>query len=450
MLYFKEKEDMGLDASLKLLDLPPDATIDDANQAYTYLHQMVDLFHREGADDDRGNRQEDMDLLTCAYENAVAYLSDRDSQPPTPAVGVSRSSADGADGATDLHFTINFANRAPSPPLPDTDTQLPEPNNRTVEDAVSITARRLQTTEAALPGAQAAVESATDAAAAAGRRLERVKQARLDAIVAAKSAKSRALLLEIEAKRAMQDAIAVAEKARDRVAAARKAASDAQVAAEAARQQVSRIKQSEQTAAAEVICAEDRLEKEQDRLKGLTHAVLQARHRMTLFHSTRSEPSSAVDHAAIRQPGGTDSSVDAEPADERQQIMADLLEIEASLKSRAPSPPAEPTPSATGVSPSVERRRHDRLAYPPGGGPFLAIDGQQVAVLDVSSAGLRLEPNDAMHGRRIVRGTVAFGGRQPVKVTGKVVHQDDSGLGLKLVTRIGDRLLDRERQRLSA
>jgi hypothetical protein len=80
----------------------------------------------------------------------------------------------------------------------------------------------------------------------------------------------------------------------------------------------------------------------------------------------------------------------------------------------------------------------------------LAIDGQQVAVLDVSSAGLRLEPNDAMHGRRIVRGTVAFGGRQPVKVTGKVVHQDDSGLGLKLVTRIGDRLLDQERQRLSA
>ena len=47
MLYFKGKEDMGLDASLKLLDLSPDATIDDANQAYTYLHQMVDLFHRE-------------------------------------------------------------------------------------------------------------------------------------------------------------------------------------------------------------------------------------------------------------------------------------------------------------------------------------------------------------------------------------------------------------------
>ena len=91
-----------------------------------------------------------------------------------------------------------------------------------------------------------------------------------------------------------------------------------------------------------------------------------------------------------------------------------------------------------------------RLAYPPGLGPFLAIDGQQVAVLDVSSSGLRLEPNDAMCGLRIVRGMVAFGGRQPIRVTGKVVRQDGSGLGLKLVTRIGDCILDQERQRLSA
>jgi hypothetical protein len=78
MLFFKGKEDMGLEASLKLLDLPPDATIEDANQAYTYLHQMIDLFHQDSGADNQGDRQEDIELLTCAYEKAVGFLSDRD------------------------------------------------------------------------------------------------------------------------------------------------------------------------------------------------------------------------------------------------------------------------------------------------------------------------------------------------------------------------------------
>lgn len=451
MLLLKGKEEMGLDASLKLLDLSPEATIDEANQAYAYLHQMIDLFHREAAEDDRGNRQEDMDLLTCAYEKAVAYLSDRDPQRPATTPGLSEPSAGVANGATDLHFTINFADKATSPP-PDSGTQSTEPNNRAVADALSITTRKLQITETALPETQVAVESAAAAAAAASRRLERAKQARMDAIVSAKSAKSRALLLEIEAKRAMQEAIAVAEKARDRAAAAKKAAHDARVVADKARQRVSRIEKSEKTAAAEVICAEDRLEKEQERLKHLTHTLLQARQRMKLFKGAHGDSPSVTDHDLKRHPGRSDTRVSTEPTDERQQIMADLLEIEASLKSRAASAPvmqSASTPPAADVDSSAERRRHERLAYPPGQSPLLTIDGQQVAVLDVSSCGMRLEPSDAMGGQQIVRGKVALGGKQPIGVTGKVIRRDDSGLGLKLVTRIGDHILDKERLRLS-
>ncbi len=443
MLFLKGKKEMGLDESLKLLDLSPEATIDEANQAYAYLHQMIDLFHREAAEGDRGNRQEDMDLLTCAYEKAVAYLSDRDPQCPVTTPGVSEPFAGVANGAADLHFTINFPDNGTSPP-PDGDTRLTKPDNRAVADALSITARRLQTTETALPEAQVAVESATAVAAAASRRLERAKQARLDAIVSAKSAKSRALLLEIEAKRAMQDAIAVAEKARDRAAAAKTAAHDARVAADKARQRVSRVEKSEKTAAAEVICAEDRLEKEQDRLKHLTLTLLQARQQMKLFEGAHSDSPWVADHDLKRHPDRSDARSSTEPTGERQQIMADLLEIEASLKNRAAS-----TPPAADVDPSVERRRHERLAYPIGQGPLLAIDGQQVAVLDVSSCGMRLEPSDAMSGQQIVRGRVAFGGKQPINVTGKVIRRDDNGLGLKLVTRIGDHILDKERLRLS-
>lgn len=106
MLYFNGKEDMGLEASLKLLDLPPDATIDDANQAYAYLHSMVDVFHQDDGAGNRGDRREDMELLTCAYEKAVAYLSDR--HPPSAAIAPSPRAGGGGPESTDLHFTINF------------------------------------------------------------------------------------------------------------------------------------------------------------------------------------------------------------------------------------------------------------------------------------------------------------------------------------------------------
>ena len=66
MLFFKGKDDMGLEASLKLLDLPPDATVDDANQAYDNLHGMIDRFHLEAGAGERGDRQEDLELLVWA------------------------------------------------------------------------------------------------------------------------------------------------------------------------------------------------------------------------------------------------------------------------------------------------------------------------------------------------------------------------------------------------
>jgi hypothetical protein len=108
----------------------------------------------------------------------------------------------------------------------------------------------------------------------------------LEAIVAAKSAKSRALLLEIEAKRTMADAIAAAEKARDRVVAARQAARDAMADAGKAREQVTVFRKSEETAAAEAVCAEDRLEKEKTRLKALTHTLVETRSWMAMFRDT--------------------------------------------------------------------------------------------------------------------------------------------------------------------
>lgn len=460
MLFFKGKEDMGLEASLKLLDLPPDATIEDANQAYTYLHQMIDLFHQDSGADNQGDRQEDIELLTCAYEKAVGFLSDRDPRrTPSPATVPSGSSDNEGPESTDLHFTINFNRDAVENSVPGAAAPLPEPNTRTVEKAVSITTRRLRQAELALPGAQQAVESATAAVDSAKRQHESAKQASMDAVVAAKCAKSRALLLEIEAKRAMATAIAVAEKARDRVVAARRAAQDARAEAGKAREQVSRIRQSEETAAAEAVCAEDRLEKEKDRLKALTHTLIEGRERMRMFQ----EPTAAVE---TQTPEARMPSLAHSPADPlflpdaagsetaaREQILSDLLEIEASLNGRAQTaiPVADNADTSAGADdPAAERRRHPRLIYPSDRRPLLSMGGRSIPISDLSTAGMRLETDHDMDAPRIVRGAITFAGQRPLPITGKVVRADEQGLGLRLVTRIGDHILEREHLRLSA
>ena len=295
MLFFKGSEDMGLEASLKMLDLSPDATIDDANQAYAYLHRMIDLFHRDGDNQEQGNRQEDVELLSCAYEKALAYISARSPQSAPSAAKAAPVAGTPSPETTGLHFTINFSGDAEKDTLPDALSAMPEPNRQTVEDAISITARRLQRIEAALPEAQGAVTSARTAAEAAGHLHEQTKHAKMEAIVAAKSAKSRTLLLEIEAKRAMDNAIAIAKTARDRVLEARQAAGDAKKDAERAWQKACHIAKSVETAAAELICAEDHLDKEKSRMKALTHKLLQARTQMKLFQGAQAECGLTVD-----------------------------------------------------------------------------------------------------------------------------------------------------------
>ncbi len=459
MLFFKGKEDMGLEASLKLLDLPPDATIDDANQAYACLHRMIDQFHRDAGEDGREGRQEDMDLLTCAYEKAVVYLSDRDPQSTTSEAIHCQPSVVDVPESTDLHFTLNFSADANKDASSDDVPTLPEPNSKTVEDAISIITRRVHRTEAMLPGAQQAVEAAKTAMEVANRQHESAKQASMTAVVAAKSAKTRALLLEIEVKRAMADAIAVAEKARARVVAARKAATEARTDVDKAREQVSRVVKSVKTAAAEVVCTEDRLEKAKGQLKTLTHTLVETRSRMDTFQDTttsikkqappaRSLSPTVMPDNRFSPPRGTERDTLA-----RQQVMSDLLEIEASLKDRnrdpVPTMPDGTTLQET-TGQNLERRQHQRISYPLEQSPVLSFDGCRMPILDLSTAGIRLASDDAMACPRVVRGVIAFAGQRPVKVTGKVVRQNDHDMGLRLVTRIGNHILDQERLRLRA
>jgi hypothetical protein len=343
-------------------------------------------------------------------------------------------------------------------PLPGDVPFLPAPNARTVEDAISITSRRMQQTELALPVVQQAVESAAVTLASANRRYERARQASLTAFVSAASAKNRAMLLEIEAKRAMQDAITVAEKARDRAAAARQAAKDAAAEADMAGKQARRVKKSEETVAAEAVCAEDCLEKEKVRLKALTHTLVETRGRMRMFQDAPAAiemQDADVDIYPAAMPDDRFPSTQAvsDKTSARQQIMSDLLEIEASLNARKRDPMPEQVRGAAlagAFETNAERRQHHRVNYPVDQRPLLSIDGRTIPILDLSTAGMRLEPDAVAVDSRIVRGVIAFPCRLSVEITGKVVRQDDAGLGLKLVTRIGNRILDQERLRLRA
>ena len=450
MLPLEGNEEMGLESSLRLLDLPMEATIDDVNAAYERLHRMIDQYYQDAGAAEQGERQADMDLLALAYENAVAYLSGQDDDDPlAPEPMPASSRRRGAD----LRI-VNLPAEEPEDEEIETVSSLPDSNIETVEAALAVISQRLHETEAALPDAQRDVDSATTALEAANRHHERVRQESINTIVAAKSAKIRALLLEIEAKRAMEKAVAIAEKARARVTAAKRMAKEAKTEAEKARQEVGRLKASEESAAAEALNAEKQLEAAKGRLKTLTNNLMETRKRIRLSQDVI-ETESGIE----RLLEGTGdllaaSSSDTTLAAERQKIINDLTEIENSLNGSKERPVAARRtvgPNRQRIARDTAEKRSDfRIVYPADQRPVFSIDGRTMPVLDLSSAGMRLKISEDRSCPRIMRGVIGFNDRPPLKVTGRVVRQGQGSVGLRLVTRIGNHVLDQERMRLSA
>ena len=91
-----------------------------------------------------------------------------------------------------------------------------------------------------------------------------------------------------------------------------------------------------------------------------------------------------------------------------------------------------------------------RLTYPEDQRPRFIVDGRAIPIFDLSRDGMGVAPDEATARSRLVRGSIDFCGRTAVQVTGRVVRQDAKSQGLRLVTRIGNHVLDQERRRLSA
>ena len=450
MLPLEGKEEMGLEASLRLLDLPMDATLEDANVAYARLHQMIEQYYDDAGVEEQGERQSDMDLLSLAYENAVAHLSEK---AETTSGLFDEDESLPRRRVTDLRV-VNFPGKNAAHDSIETVSSLPGTNIETVEAALAVISQRLHESEAALPEAQRAVDAATAALESANRRHEGVRQESINTIVAAKSAKIRALLLEIEAKRAMEKAVAIAAKARDRVSAAKRMAREAKLEAEKARQEVDRLKTAEESAAADALRAEKQLENAKGRLKSLTNNLMETRKRIRLSQDVADSESGLEQ---LLQ--GTDdlfsvSSTGHETTAERQRIISDLTQIEHSLnhaKGKNPNAHGSAGSNQWQVPRSTNDKRRDyRIVYPTGHRPVFSMDGHSMHVLDLSSAGMRLKGKDGFNCPRIMRGVIDFNDRPPVKVTGRVVHQKNGDVGLRLVTRIGNHVLNQERLRLSA
>ena len=456
MYFFKARQDMGLDASLSLLDLSATATIDDANQAYGNLHRMLEVYHRD-TDAEQAERQEDLELLTCAYEKAVSFLSDPDAgSTREPDADVAGHLADCASPGANLHFTIQFPSTETDSCPVDDGSPVSEPESDTVENAIAIITRRLQEAESGLDEARQTVQAATEALKTANRRLEQAKQVRMNAIIDAKAASSRAQLMEIEAERATQEADAIAQKARDRAQSARQAARAARVDADGAKARIREVIRAEETAAAQSVCAEDRLEEATQRLNTLIRAVVEARNRLRIFESYGAAPDQSNGPADRRHPAGSSSDrpLGGQENDDsgvgRKQIMSDLMDIEQALCSRKHKVEAasDGCRSRRICGQTVERREHERLHYPESLRPLFAIQGRTIPVLDLSHAGMGLAADDTMGQSHLVRGAIVFKGLPTMNVTGRVVRQGDRGLGLRLVTRIGKHILDRERMRV--
>ncbi len=133
----------------------------------------------------------------------------------------------------------------------------------------------------------------------------------------------------------------------------------------------------------------------------------------------------------------------------RQQIWCELLEIEAALKARKPtSVPSEDAAAPPPCVAPIERRRHRRVGYSPGRCPRFQVAGRSWAVLDVSCAGMRFQADAACGRLNVLRGVIAFADQPPIRVIGKVLRQEGGEVGVRLMTRIGRRVIDRERRGL--
>jgi hypothetical protein len=318
-----------------------------------------------------------------------------------------------------------------------------------------MAATRLEQTRSELPDAQNDVESAQTEADAADQRLQTATAARIHAVGEAKSSKTTALLLDIEVRRAMDEAMMLAKKARRRVKAARQAATVARARADEAGKEARDEDIKETTAKNEAAGAELRLEKAKLHLKTLIHSMVENRSRIMIFQGAAAANRAENAIVDIHPPIPCESPTIGQPVNPegpaRQQVMSDLLEIEASLNTRDQDPGVSQSDPSLPQSIDAhlgERRHHPRIVYPPTQRPSLSFNGHTLCILDISTTGLRLESDSTVVTPRIVRGMITFADRPPVNVTGKVVRQDSKELGLRLATRIGSHILDHERCRI--
>lgn len=454
MFFFNGKEDLGLDACLALLGLTHRATIDEANQAYASYHRMIDLFHRDNHAD-QNDRQEDLEFLACAYEKAVSYLSDPNlplKQEPAPAVLLQVDEENRS--AADLHFTLTVADAAEDASSTEEIKLVENPGKQTVENAVSIISRRLQEAEVALAEAREAVEVATTELDKASKRLEKNKKARLEAEIVAEAASSRAVLLDIEAQRATEEAIIVAQKVRDKLNESRQVGKKAKLEADKARDRIKQFTSAEETAAAEAVCAQDRLEKAKKQLKSITHVIVEARSQLRMFEDYGNQTGRLRSSKESEKTPPKAAAQGEGQAGEREKMMADLLEIENALttrkKSTAASTAANRQPQPNVIADVRERREHERLYYLDEVCPTFSFEGEEIPVLDLSQSGMRLDSDTIIGKSNLVRGELLFEDLPSMKIAGRIMHQNEQGVGLRLVTRIGNHILDQERRRLCA
>jgi hypothetical protein len=79
---------------------------------------------------------------------------------------------------------------------------------------------------------------------------------------------------------------------------------------------------------------------------------------------------------------------------------------------------------------SEDRRKYTRETFPEASQPILQVGPQAFAVVDISASGLRLRKDDGTQLGGWISGRILFGDREPIKIDGIVVRNQDGDLGL--------------------
>lgn len=453
----EEKLNVELDQSFRLLDLEKDAGIEDADNAYKYLYQMINLIYDDDKDE---KREQEIINLNNAYESVTAYMGSDKMQPDASLADAKPLKPIKAQGKTMERMA------QPCESLP-----MPEPIEQTGFKSGAIVPENGQHDSPVQPMDTAHEVGGTQEQPKSHQDFERqAKTNNLKTRLQEGEEEAQAIAFETTARHFTEKTLIEAGQAREWAAQAtsdaktakmvtKRAKADAKAAmyeAEKALNKANNQKDLAKEFLAEAdkdlraalharACAEEAFKKSRQIIKEAEQFKEKARLAKKEADAARQQAADLMAKAEqIKIQAETDIITSHPDKSAAPTAFEDLLEIEKSLKAGTRTTPEPEKPSCVDGN---EKRSGKRVVYQTKKAPHLVVGSKTFPVLDFCTRGLRVLGNGHEMSSKIVRGAICFDEKPPISVTGKIIRSHENQVAVKLATRIPNMIIEQELER---